>query len=162
MNRWQRTMTIYSTMTPSLHETYLVKYMCIMLKGELRQFLTALSFSWGWPHGKKWFDVARNLHWLPALRNSYNANLWGQALYPLLGPLNTFRKPFQDLCNTSWFLTRHHRAHLTQRVWRNSINIVFLYGVTHLRLPRWRIQKALADSRTNALPASGRWPSGKP
>ena len=36
---------------------------------------------------------------LPALQNISNPNLWGQALYPLLGLLNTFRKPFQDLRN---------------------------------------------------------------
>ena len=75
----------------------------------------------------------------------YKANLWGQALYPLLGLLNTFRKPLQDLWNTSWFLRRHHRAPLTPIVWRNRINFVFLRVNTHLRLPRGHIQKALTS-----------------
>ena len=121
-------------------------------KGELWRFLTWLLFSWGSPHveeswkpNKNVFDRARDLHLLPALRNSYNANLWGQVLYPLLGLLNTLRKPFQDLCNTGGFLTRHHRARLSQIVGRNSINLVFFHVNNHCRLPRWHIQKALAS-----------------
>ena len=83
--------------------------MIMALKGERQRFLTPSLFSWGSPHveGSKnpdenWFDQAIGLHWLPALGNSYKANLWGRALHPLLGPLNTVRYGYaptnQRLC----------------------------------------------------------------
>ena len=79
-------------------------------------------------------DQVRDLHWLPALQNSFNTNLWGQALYPLLGLLNTFRKPFQDLRNT-----RHHCARGVAKQYK------LCSFVTHFRLPRGHIQKALTS-----------------
>ena len=64
---------------------------CVILKENSGEFLTPLSFSRGSPpvEGSKktdenWLELARDLHWLPVLWNSYNANLWcGETVWTL-------------------------------------------------------------------------------